>query len=164
MRIDVHNHVIPERALALLRSQPAYGVTVDDGVWRGEYHAEFPLSPSFVDPDAKLAQLGHNAIDAAVLSAAPPLFFYDRDATDGAAMCAAVNDGLAEFRESAPDRLWWLAHVPCKTPSARPKCSRSRRRSRGAWERTSAARSVERGWTRTGSSLSGQPRSSWGRR
>jgi aminocarboxymuconate-semialdehyde decarboxylase len=116
MRIDVHNHVIPERALALLRSQPAYGVTVDDGVWRGAYHAEFPLSPSFVDPDAKLAELGHNAIDAAVLSAAPPLFFYDRDATDGAAMCTAVNDGLAEFRESAPDRLWWLAHVPMQDP------------------------------------------------
>jgi len=26
MRIDVHNHVIPERALAVLQSRPAYGV------------------------------------------------------------------------------------------------------------------------------------------
>src|SRR5215208_2199682 len=83
MRIDVHNHVIPERALALLRSRPAYGVTIEDGMWRGAYHAEFALARSFVDPDAKLAELGQNAIEGAVLSAAPPLFFYDRDRRDG---------------------------------------------------------------------------------
>jgi len=116
MRIDVHNNVIPERALALLRSRPACGVTIEDGMWRGAYHAEFALARSFVDPDAKLAELGQNAIEGAVLSAAPPLFFYDRDAAEGAAICAAANEGLAEFCKIATDRLWWLAHVPLQAP------------------------------------------------
>jgi aminocarboxymuconate-semialdehyde decarboxylase len=132
MRIDVHNHVIPEQALRLLASEPGYDVKVENGTWRGAYHVEFPLVPAFVEPEAKLAELGENAIDGAVLSGAPPLFFHAAGATAGTAMCEAVNDGLADFREVAPDRLWWLAHVPLQDPDraatmleeavARPGC------------------------------------------
>jgi aminocarboxymuconate-semialdehyde decarboxylase len=132
MRIDVHNHVIPEAALALLAADPAYGVTIDDGTWRTGYHVSFPLHRPFVDPAAKLTELDENRIEGAVLSAAPPLFLYDVDAAAGAALCGAVNDGLAAFRAVAPGRLWWLAHVPLQDASraatmleeqaARPGC------------------------------------------
>ena len=48
MRIDVHNHVMPERALELLQREPAYGVTLDGRNWSGGLHVDFEIVPSFV--------------------------------------------------------------------------------------------------------------------
>ena len=56
MKIDVHNHVIPERVLDLLRRDPTYGTRIDEGRFlRGG--GSFPIAASFRDPQAKLAEL-----------------------------------------------------------------------------------------------------------
>ncbi len=56
MKIDVHNHAIPEQVLDLLRREPAYGTRIENGRFlRGA--ASFPIAASFRDPEAKLAGL-----------------------------------------------------------------------------------------------------------
>jgi aminocarboxymuconate-semialdehyde decarboxylase len=116
MRIDVHNHAIPEQALELLRREPRYGVTLTGRHWSGGKHVDFEVAPSFVEPPAKLEELRSKSLDAAVISVAPPLFYYHVDADAGEAMSRAANAGLAAFCEAAPDRLRWLAAVPMQDP------------------------------------------------
>jgi aminocarboxymuconate-semialdehyde decarboxylase len=116
MRIDTHNHAIPELALDLLRREKVYRVTIDGDMVRGGNHVGYRLLPSFVDPAAKLAELERGGLEAAVVSAAPPTFYYEVDPEAGEAMCVAVNKGLAEFCTHSPDRLRWMAHVPMQAP------------------------------------------------
>jgi aminocarboxymuconate-semialdehyde decarboxylase len=116
MRIDVHNHVIPEPVLELLRRDPAYRTTIEGDVVRGGNHVTFPLLPAFRDPDAKLRELEAHELEGAVLSAAPPLFFYDVRAEAGERMARRANEGMAAFAASRPQRLRWMAHVPLGAP------------------------------------------------
>jgi aminocarboxymuconate-semialdehyde decarboxylase len=116
MKIDTHNHAIPEPALDLLRKEKVYRVTIEGDQVTGGNHVGYPLFPSFFDPAAKLAELEHGGLEAAVISAAPPTFYYEVDAEAGEAMCQAVNAGLAEFCTHSPDRLRWMAHVPMQAP------------------------------------------------
>jgi aminocarboxymuconate-semialdehyde decarboxylase len=112
MRIDVHNHVLPEPALELLRRDPSYGVTISGRRWHGGVHVEFEIVPSFTDPAAKLDELRDKSLDAAVVSVAPPLFYYHVGAGAGEQMSLAVNSGLARFCSAQPERFRWLASVP----------------------------------------------------
>ncbi len=116
MKIDVHNHVIPEPAVELLRTDPAFRTTVEGDRVRGGNHVEFTLLPSFRDPDAKLRELESKKLEAAVVSAAPPLFFYEVGAEASEAMAQATNRGLREFAAAHPDRYRWMAHVPLGAP------------------------------------------------
>lgn len=116
MRIDVHNHAIPETALELLGREPAYGVTLSGRSWKGGTHVEFDVVASFTDVDAKLAELAERDLEAAVISVAPPLFYYHVDPERGEAMARAANAGLAEMVAAQPDRLAWLASVPLQAP------------------------------------------------
>lgn len=116
MRTDVHNHGIPQRAIDLLNADPVYGVTVEDSVWKGGVHVDFPVVPSFVDPRAKVEELKEKELDAAIVSVAPPLFYHHVDAEPGEAMAVAVNAGLAEMAAADPDRLRWMASVPMQAP------------------------------------------------
>ena len=119
MRIDVHNHAIPEPALDLLRTDPVYRTRIENG-WFRRGGASFVIAASFRDPDAKLAELKAKGLDAAVVSAAPPLFFYDVDAGAGDALCRATNEGLCDFAAAHPDRYRWMAHVPLAAPERAP--------------------------------------------
>jgi aminocarboxymuconate-semialdehyde decarboxylase len=113
VRIDVHNHAIPPTAIELLNRDPVYGASVEDGVWRGGVHVRFEVVPSFVDADAKLAELEASDLDGAVVSTSPTLFYYHVDAEPGEAMSVAVNEGLAAM---ASERLKWMASVPLQAP------------------------------------------------
>ncbi len=79
-------------------------------------HVDFEVADAFVETDAKLAELEARGLDAAVVSVAPPLFYYHVEAEAGEAMARAVNRGLAELCAAAPDRLRWLATVPMQSP------------------------------------------------
>lgn len=117
MRIDIHNHVIPDRVLDLLRRDPVYRVNVEPDHISGGNHIRFYLDPTFVDPVAKLADLQQRDIDAAVISAAPkPLYYYELDAEPAERLCRETNLGMAEFCQAAPDRYRWMAHVPMQAP------------------------------------------------
>lgn len=116
MKIDVHNHVIPDAALELLKDDPAYRTRVEGDQVSGGNHINFTLRPSFRDPDAKLAELESRGLDAAVVSAAPPLFFYEVGVEPALAMSRSTNRGLADFCAGRPDRYRWMAHVPMSAP------------------------------------------------
>ena len=116
MRLDCHNHAVPHEAIDLLNAESAYGVEIRDGRWLGGNHVEFDLPPSFHDPAAKLAQLAGAGLDGAVVSAAPPLFYYELERGPAEAMCEAVNAGLERMAGHDPGRLRWLAHVPMQAP------------------------------------------------
>jgi aminocarboxymuconate-semialdehyde decarboxylase len=120
MKIDTHNHAIPEPALELLRKDAVYRVTIEGDWVRGGNHVGYPLFPSFVDPAAKLAELERGGLEGAVISIAPPILYYEIEAEAGEAMCVAVNQGLAEFCTHSPDRLRWMAHVPLQAPERAP--------------------------------------------
>jgi aminocarboxymuconate-semialdehyde decarboxylase len=116
MKIDVHNHAIPETVLELLRREPLYGVTLTGTRWRGGVHVDFDVVPSFAEPAAKLRELEAKGLDAAVVSVAPMVFYYHVDEEAGERMAVAANEGLAAFCAVAPDRLAWLATVPMQAP------------------------------------------------
>jgi aminocarboxymuconate-semialdehyde decarboxylase len=113
VRIDVHNHAIPQTAIDLLNRDPVYGATVEDGVWRGGVHVNFELADSFVSAEAKLAELESKDLEAAVVSVSPTIFYHHVDAAAGEAMAVAANEGLAEM---ASERLRWMASVPLQAP------------------------------------------------
>ena len=116
MRVDVHNHAIPEAVLDLLRHEPLYGVTLTGRRWRGGVHVDFDVVPSFAEPEAKLRELEEKGLEAAVVSVAPMVFYYHVDEDAGERMAMAANEGLAAFCAVAPDRLAWLATVPMQAP------------------------------------------------
>ena len=118
MKIDVHNHAIPREALDLLLSDDAYGASVSNGNLKLHDGFAFPLLDSFHDPKAKIEELRENQLDAAVLSIAPPTFFYDLPLVLAEKFAAAVNEGFLKFAEAAPDRFRWFAHVPMQDVDA----------------------------------------------
>jgi aminocarboxymuconate-semialdehyde decarboxylase len=113
---DIHNHAIPQAAIELLQRVPDYGVTIDGSRWHGGHHVDFELVREFVDPEAKLAEMRQNGIDRAVVSSAPPLFYYELGPELAIPLCDAVNRGLAGFHRAAPDRFWWMANLPMQVP------------------------------------------------
>ena len=117
MRVDVHNHVIPERALALLRRDARFGVVIEGTRWSGPNYSDFELTPGFTDPDAKLVELAGAELDGAALSVAPkPLFFYEVDRDASELLCRESNLGIAEFCQVDPVALRWMAHLPLRFP------------------------------------------------
>jgi aminocarboxymuconate-semialdehyde decarboxylase len=116
LKIDVHNHAIPQTAIELLNGHSVYGATVEDGVWRGGVHVNFELAPSFLDAGAKLAELESKGIDGAVVSVSPTIFYYHVDAKAAEAMAVGANEGLAGMAAEHPDRLRWMASVPLQAP------------------------------------------------
>jgi aminocarboxymuconate-semialdehyde decarboxylase len=107
---------MPSPALELLRADPGYGVTLTGTRWRGGKHVEFEIAASFVEPHAKLAELEERGLHAAIVSVAPPLFYYHVGPARGEDMARAVNEGLEGFCAAAPERLRWLATVPLQDP------------------------------------------------
>ena len=117
MRWDVHNHAVPREAIELLRGSSGYPITVEGNVMEAD-RVRAELTPVFTDPAAKLEQLESLGLEAGVVSVSPALFAYETDEDRGAALCRAVNTGLAEFCTHEPSRLRWIAHVPLQEPGA----------------------------------------------
>jgi aminocarboxymuconate-semialdehyde decarboxylase len=117
VRWDVHNHAVPWSAVDLLRGADGYPIKVE-GAFMEADRVRAELTPFFTEPGAKLEQLGEAGLDAAVVSGSPALFAYEVDADRGAALCRAVNEGLASLCAYEPERLRWLAHVPLQAPEA----------------------------------------------
>ncbi len=117
MRWDVHNHAIPREAVELLRTGDGYPICVEGDYMEAD-RVRAELTPVFLDATAKVEQLEAAGLDAAVVSGSPALFAYEADADRGAALCRAVNRGLAELCSHDPERLRWLAHVPLQAPDA----------------------------------------------
>lgn len=116
MKIDVHNHVLPEASLELLRTDRTYNTTITADSFAGGNHGAFYLDPAFYDPRAKAAELDSKRLDAAILSTAPPLFFYDIDAEAGEKIARTTNQGLRDFAAADTHRFRWMATLPMAAP------------------------------------------------
>jgi aminocarboxymuconate-semialdehyde decarboxylase len=117
VRWDVHNHAVPREAVELLRAASGYPIEVDGDFMEAD-RVRAKLTPPFLEPEAKLEQLVQAGLDAAVVSVSPALLAYEVDEERGAALCRAVNGGLASFCAYEPARLRWIAHVPLQAPEA----------------------------------------------
>ncbi len=109
--------MIPERALALLRKNPVYEVRLKGRHWSGGLHVDFEIVSPFVEPEAKLVELESKGLGGAIVSVAPPLFYYHLDSAAATeAIARATNQGLSDFCTFSPDRFHWLATVPMQEP------------------------------------------------
>jgi aminocarboxymuconate-semialdehyde decarboxylase len=123
MRIDIHSHVIPPRILdQIARSPGAFAARLE-----GEPHARkviheqgyaYPLFDEFHDPEAKLASMDRKGIDIAVISPAPPMFYYWADIDVAVKAARLVNDGVADMAAAKPERLRGMATIPLQHPDA----------------------------------------------
>ena len=114
MRIDVHNHAIPQPAIELLNRDRVYGATVEDGVWRGGVHVHFELAPSFLDAGRQAGRAGvQGARRGGRLGLADDLLL-PRRRRGGRGDGGAGNEGLAAM--AAERRLKWMASVPLQAP------------------------------------------------
>jgi len=118
MKIDVHNHGVPETVLDFFASRPEFGIEITaDHHMSGGAEGEYTLEPAFYDADAKVANLEEHGLDGAVVSIDPPFFYYEADPDAGAELAEVLNVGLREMAARRPDRLWWMATVPLQDPA-----------------------------------------------
>jgi aminocarboxymuconate-semialdehyde decarboxylase len=117
VRWDVHNHAVPREAIELLRRADGYPIRVEGDYMEAD-RVRAQLTGVFTDAAAKLEQLEGLGLEAAVVSVSPALFAYEADQRRGAALCRAVNSGLAELCAHDASRLRWLAHVPLQAAEA----------------------------------------------
>jgi aminocarboxymuconate-semialdehyde decarboxylase len=116
MKIDVHNHALPEPVISLLQSEDAYGVTVKDGVVSSGALSDHELFRSQHDPAAKLEELRDRGLEGAIMSLEPRMLAYNLELSYGEAMAEACNRGFQEMAAHDPQRLHWLAQVPLQDP------------------------------------------------
>src|SRR5689334_20041507 len=107
MRIDVHSHVIPRRIVDQFTSCPEEFQARIEGerdarkVIHDQGYA-YPLFPEFHDPLAKLDSMDRKRIDVAVISPAPPLFYYWASVELAIKAARLVNDGIADMVAANP--------------------------------------------------------------
>ncbi|MGO4408217.1 amidohydrolase family protein [Bosea sp. RAF48] len=121
MIVDAHNHVIPAAIVRYLaENEEPFGVRVDrSGAATRLAHREgfaYPLFEEFLTPAEKLAQLDRRGLDAALISPSPTLFFYRIDPAVETAFARRVNDEIAAFAASAPNRLRPMGTLPMQSP------------------------------------------------
>ncbi len=122
--IDIHNHVIPEEALELATSASEFGVQIQPEeaseiqtvIHRAGY--KYPLHSSFHKVEDKLEELNRLRADQAVVSIAPPFFFYDLELNRTKAICSRINDGIARMTSESGGRLAGMATLPMQDPEA----------------------------------------------
>lgn len=115
LRIDTHNHGVPESAIELLGGDRSYAVEVKGRTLQGKGFS-IAVNASFTDADAKLADLERCDLEAAVVSLAPLIFGYECEAEAGEALSEAINAGLFQICATSGGRLRWMASSPLQAP------------------------------------------------
>jgi aminocarboxymuconate-semialdehyde decarboxylase len=119
--IDAHSHFLAEPLLELLRRGDYRLARVEErsgGTWIVcTSGLQFPLTPLFNDPVAKLAWMDERGIDIALTSTCAPLFLYELDSQRLDELCRQVNDAAAELAAASGGRLVGMATVPLTDPA-----------------------------------------------
>ena len=113
--VDLHTHFLPRFFVDEAGAGEVFGVRVEDGLVIHPQGFRYPVHPTFVDVEAKLAEMDAAGIDVSVLSSAPTLFFYDAPAAEAVGFARRSNDALAEMAGASP-RLAGLATLPLQDP------------------------------------------------
>lgn len=120
---DIHSHVIPPGVVEAIDAAPdtfsAY-IEAGDGPKRvvHEQGFRYPLLDEFVSPEHKLEAMDRKGIEVSVLSSPPTLFYYEKPAKTGTETCRLINDGIAEFASTHPDRFRGMGLVPLQDAEA----------------------------------------------
>jgi len=117
MKIDVHNHFLPESVVDFIR---VHGdkLNTEIVVKGGAEHiahkegAVYPNFPEFHDYDRKAADLDKMGLDMAVLSASPMCFYYWVSADAALEVCRLCNDWVSDFSKKHSDRFRGMAMLP----------------------------------------------------
>jgi aminocarboxymuconate-semialdehyde decarboxylase len=119
--IDTHSHFLAEPLLDLLRRGEYEYARVEErvgGTWIVcTSGLQFPLTPLFNDPIAKLEWMDQRGIDIALVSTCAPLFAYELDSQRLDDLCRQVNDAAAELASASAGRLVGMATVPLTDPA-----------------------------------------------
>jgi aminocarboxymuconate-semialdehyde decarboxylase len=117
MRIDVHNHFIPEVCFnlpgrdvmpyrpSIVVDSSGQEVMLMDGAQPG------PMARKFYDPESRIQDMKSMGVDMQVLAPLPALY-YAADADLALGLCREENDRIAEVVESYPERFVGMATVP----------------------------------------------------
>ncbi|MFP7299270.1 amidohydrolase family protein [Neobacillus niacini] len=126
MVIDAHHHIIPKCVVDSIRKgDPRFEAEIqvkDQQEWivhRQGY--AYPLFDKFYDIKAKQQDLENANLDAVVLSPAPPMFYYWKDAETGADLARIINDGTAEMIGQNSQVFQGMATVSMQDPLAAVK-------------------------------------------
>lgn len=117
VNIDIHSHFIPKEFIELVKGgYPGLKVKITDKsgthFMQHEQGYVYPLHKGFYDNDYRLEEMEKARIDRAVLSAAPPLFYYDADEAVVCKVARTINDGIANAVSAYPDKFIGVANVP----------------------------------------------------
>ena len=117
--IDVHTHMFTRAWLDRLRSSGGpYSIrTRPDGrdeIFRGETPVVIP-QPGHFDYDLRLRQMDAAGIDVSIVSLTCPNVYWGGEAVSAAA-ARESNQTMAEARQAHPDRIRFLASLPCEYP------------------------------------------------
>jgi aminocarboxymuconate-semialdehyde decarboxylase len=118
--IDAHSHFLAEPLLELLRRGDYEHAHVEEragDTWIVcTSGLQFPLTPLFNDPAAKLDWMDEHGIDVALTSTCAPLFLFELPTDELDDLCRRVNDAAAELASASDGRLVGMATVPLTDP------------------------------------------------
>lgn len=119
MRIDMHAHYIPPKALsAIEQDASSYGIHLEkaaSGATCGCFNYGLtlrPFQPRLMDLEERWGEMERMGVDRQLLSGWGDLFGYGMPAAEGARWHRLLNETLGETVQQHADRLSGLASVP----------------------------------------------------
>ncbi len=124
MTVDIHAHVLTERAAARMqRVSPEHAPRIlsSGAAWSVLEMGDFRYQPfprGGWDVERRLADMDAAGIDVQALSVVPFTFGYHLEPGVGAAFAQIQNEEIAGLARERPDRFVGLATLPLQTPQA----------------------------------------------
>ena len=122
MIIDIHNHLVPREAVALIeRDGKHYDTEIIERDSRRLFliagSATRPITPKMCEPAARLADMDAWGVDLQAVSPVPFLMYPNIDIGAARTMAQTLNDGLLDAALESPARFAPLGVLPLQSPS-----------------------------------------------
>lgn len=123
MIIDCHSHYIPQGFIDLLKKGDSelQAKLIEKGGQTFVSHNQgyvYPLLPGFYDLSYRIKEMDNAKIDMAVLSTAPPMFYYWAPAKLASRVARIINEGIRQAVGTYPDKFRGMGTVPLQDPEA----------------------------------------------
>jgi aminocarboxymuconate-semialdehyde decarboxylase len=122
LKIDIHSHYLPQEFVDLLAAGEskcqAKLVEKEGGRWVSHVQGyTYPLQAGFSNPEERIKDMDRAGLDLAVLSVAPPLFYYWADKDFAARIARLVNRSISEQVKAYPHKFMGMGSVPMQDPA-----------------------------------------------
>ena len=130
MRIDVHNHLLPEAYVDLLLKwdTPVGLEATESGVHMVHRRSgtasvaagnRIPVNEGFTDVNARIRWMDRHDVSQTVVSVSTPNPLDEAFSSDQSTqLIRSINDGFADLQSSHPDRIAGLGMLPLRDPEA----------------------------------------------